>query len=114
MKLYQKLALLIEVRKRIGYPPIGVDDYESTMDKLPSGSGFDKGTEVLEFRKGKLFLRTHYHHMENGFYVGWTSHDITVVPDLIFGFTLKISGRNMNGIKDHIAEVFEDVLNEDV
>src|SRR5690606_41537978 len=59
----------------------------------------------------KIVLRTSFHHMnESGFYDGWTEHIITVIPDLVNGFDLRISGRNKNDVKEYIADVFYEVL----
>jgi hypothetical protein len=51
---------------------------------------------------------------ENGFYDGWTDHTITIRPDLVFQFDMRISGRNKNEIKDYIAECFFHALNAEV
>jgi hypothetical protein len=77
-------------------------------DFLPSGSGFDNGTTVdLERSTGdKLVLLTAFHHMDqSGGYAGWTEHIVTVTPSFD-GVTVRVSGRNRNGIKDYIAETF--------
>jgi hypothetical protein len=87
---------------------------------LPSGSGFDSGTKVdLSEPRGmcrsdgqtRIILTTAYHHMnENGMYDGWTEHEITVIPNLLHGYTLKISGRNRNDIKEYLHDVFTAAL----
>src|SRR5713101_2458129 len=91
---------------------------EHLLDKYaPSGSGFDSGTRLDwdESHEDKLVFTTEFHHMnENGFYVGWTNHTTTVTPSLIRGFHLRVSGRNVNDIKDHIAETFSSFLETDV
>jgi hypothetical protein len=77
-------------------------------DFLQSGSGFDGGTTVdLERSTGdKLVLLTAFHHMtDGGTYDGWTEHTVTVTPSFD-GVTVRVSGRNRNGIKDYIAETF--------
>ena len=75
----------------------------------PSGSGWDKGTQ-LDFGAStpdKLVFYGSFHHMnEHGFYDGWTEHRITVKPSLAFGFELTISGRDRNEIKDYLSDVF--------
>jgi hypothetical protein len=81
---------------------------------LPSGSGFDSGTEVdIEKSNGqtRIVFTTAFHHMdENGYYDGWTEHTVTASPCLLFGFNLKVSGRNRNEIKDYIDETFSHAL----
>lgn len=98
---------------------------ESLAEFLPSGSGFDSGTEIDVERtseKGadtireRIFLNTSFHHIdsESGCYDGWTSHRITVRPDLLFGFDLTISGPDRNGIKEYMHEVFAAALSAEV
>jgi hypothetical protein len=86
-------------------------------DHLPSGSGFDCGTTIdIDKSTGeRLVFHTSFHHMdEAGGYDGWTEHTVTVRASLIHGFTLTISGRNRNDIKDYIGEVFQNGLSGDV
>jgi hypothetical protein len=126
MKLYQRLATLVTARLNCIASASGNDEWRGkhedeigrlAKEHLPSGSGFDSGT-ILDLRKSKpnkLVLQTAFHHMdEHGGYDGWTSHAVTVTPDLVSGFDLKIHGRNRNDIKDYIAELFSHVLDEEV
>lgn len=83
---------------------------------LPNGSGFDSGTEllILESEANKLKLQANFHHMDdNGFYCGWSEHIITITPDLACGFNIKVSGINKRGIKEYIADVFNEALNQE-
>lgn len=118
---YVKLARLIQARinciesENVEW----IDKHDESIDKImetaPSGSGFDNGTK-LSFQKStgkKLVFYTSFHHMdENGFYDGWTEHEITVRPCLQFGFDLRIGGQNRNDIKDYISETFVCWLHE--
>ncbi len=89
-------------------------------DYLPSGSGIDCGTKVdLSEPRGmarsnghsRIVLTLSYHHMnEGGMYDGWTEHTVTVTPDLLFGYTLKISGRDRNDIRDYLNDVLTTAL----
>lgn len=76
---------------------------------MPSGSGFDSGTrfDFDKSRANRFVFVTDFHHMdENGYYEGWTHHEITVIPTFT-GFDIsRISGRDRNGIKDYIADTF--------
>lgn len=87
------------------------------MELLPHGSGFDSGTKLDESKtapRSRVVFTTAFHHMnDGGYYDGWTQHSVTVKPSLLHGFTLSISGRNRNEIKDYIGEVFESVLSSD-
>jgi len=84
-------------------------------DFFPHGSGFDSETTLnLDESTGeKLVFETQYHHMSYGMYDGWTEHTITVKPSLVFGFHIKISGKDRNGIKDYIREMFSSALDEE-
>lgn len=55
---------------------------------LPSGSGFDAGTQINleESTSDKLVFYTSFHHMdENGMYDGWIDLRVTVIADLACG-----------------------------
>lgn len=80
---------------------------------LPSGSGVDCGTAVdLAASTGeKIVLTCSFHHMDDGGgYAGWTEHGITVRASLIHGITLGISGRDRNGIKEYLHELYHHAL----
>jgi len=88
---------------------------EKCEELLPSGSGFDEGTTIEYAGSDKIVLRTSYHHMdEHGYYDGWTEHTVTVIPSLAHGFDIRVGGRNRNGVKEYIADVFFDVLRSEV
>ncbi len=128
MKLYQQLAQLVGAYIRC-------TDGNSTPENkewagkhreriealvkahMPSGAGFDSGTslDVSASHEDHLTFKTAFHHMNSdGFYMGWTEHKITVRPSLAFDFRITVSGRNVNGIKDLIAECFETALDQEV
>lgn len=122
-RLYQELAMLVAARLTCiarGNTE-WVDRHETEIDRLvktylPSGSGFDLGTNIdLDKSTGNhLVFSTSFHHMdEHGGYDGWTSHGVRIDPDLASGFTLKVYGRNRNDIKDYIGDVFQAVLDTD-
>jgi len=98
-----------------------LDRWESRLEQLdkllPSGSGFDAGSVVVkgESSSRQIVIATSFHHMdENGSYDGWTEHRLLVKPDLAFGFTVTVGGRNRNDIKDYIAEAFDSVLRGEI
>jgi hypothetical protein len=84
---------------------------------MPSGSGFDTGTR-LELTKSDgelLVFTTSFHHMDdNGSYSGWTDHTIKVRGSLLYGFRLALSGRNPDKFYDHLHEVFDSALRQEV
>jgi hypothetical protein len=84
---------------------------------FPSGSGFDAGTTIDLDASTEESLRfvTSFHHMtEHGSYDGWTEHDVIVKPSLAHGFHLRVTGRDRNEIKEHIAGEFHEVLSAQV
>lgn len=89
-------------------------------DHLPSGSGFDSGTAIdglehVDSKRDELRFSTFFHHMnDSGMYDGWSEHCIVVRPSLAHGFTLRVAGRDRNGIKEYIAEVFSAALDAEL
>ena len=122
--LYRELAALVEARQNCvkSGNTEWQDRHEARMLKLvnrlmPSGSGFDVGTsfDVGASHPDKLVFMTEYHHMyDNGMYDGWTRHEVIVTPSLAHNYNLRITGRDRNGIKDYIAEVFGYALEQEV
>ena len=79
---------------------------------IPSGSGFDAGCAMQEgSTPERLIFSADFHHMDShGGYAGWTTHQVIVTPSLVHGFTIKVTGRDRNLVKDHIAGAFESAL----
>jgi hypothetical protein len=54
-----------------------------------------------------------YHHMNSdGYYDGWTEHEIIAKPSLVHGIDLEVKGRNRNEIKDYLHDTFYTCLNQ--
>ncbi len=116
MKLYEAIAqnFLILNNPDSKFLEIAIQRQERIKKLLPKGSGFDKGTEVQFCTAEKIILSTSFHHMdENGYYDGWSEHEIIVKASLLFGFTLRVTGRNKRGIKEYIADTFHYLLSQD-
>lgn len=76
--------------------------------ELPHGSGID-GTMEIDFDQcndKKITFFFEYHHMDdNGYYDGWTEHNIIITPD--FGsFKIRINGPDRNQVKDYFYDLF--------
>jgi hypothetical protein len=86
---------------------------EYLCEQLPRGSGIDNGTK-FNFEKSKpnrLVLNVDFHHMdENGYYDGWTEHEIVITPDLAHNFDFRITGRDRNQIKDYLGDTYHYAL----
>lgn len=84
---------------------------------LPSGSGFDSGCQIEldESRADKIVIRCEFHHMNDaGYYDGWTHHRAIVTPSLEWGFNLRITGRDKNGIKEYIGDTMQMHLSQQI
>lgn len=123
MKLYQKIANCLSVIAALNvlHTPDDVlhnwkEDLNKLCKQLPSGSGWDCGTKLCECSTPRRLVFTgSYHHMNmDGFYDGWTDHDIIVTPSLIHDFDLRITGRDRNDVKDYLHDLFHHVLNQEV
>lgn len=122
-KIYQQFALTLNAyqncveKGNFEWEERHLERLESLeREFLPSGSGFDSGTtlDIDASTPNKLVFHTSFHHLHaSGYYDGWTDHKVTVTPNLAFGFDLRVSGRNKNGIKEYIAEVFHSALMQD-
>ena len=130
-KVYEAIAETLErietcqenARKGYGHKEVLKSNLESAdallaemeFELLPSGGGFDSGTKINRSKSHaeKLVFETSFHHMNDvGYYDGWTSHTVTVLPSLSMKFRLRIGGRDRNEIKDYIHETFDLMLNQ--
>lgn len=95
--------------------PTAQERLDAFEKMLPSGSGIDSGSKILEASSKRIKIQADFHHMsEHGYYDGWTEHTITITPSLANGFELKISGRNKNDIKEYLGETFDYILRHEV
>lgn len=81
---------------------------------LPHGSGLDADMQVDTDKSSDsklVIIGCDFHHMdEHGGYDGWTEHTVIIVPSLQFGITIRITGKDRDGIKDYIANTFYHAL----
>lgn len=120
MKVYEKLASLVDARSRCLDTGNAVwsrkhEDriIEIVRAHMASGSGFDSGTTLdLDKSTGeKLVFCTAFHHMNDvGMYCRWTEHTVVVKPSLQHSVDVKVTGRDYNDIKDYIGECFQHSL----
>lgn len=84
---------------------------------FPHGSGFDRGVTFDNVRSNgeRLVFNTAFHHMDaHGYYDGWGDHSVIVTPSLAFGYSMRITGRDRNDIKEYIAQAFQEVLGAEI
>ena len=86
------------------------------MASAPSGSGIDSATEFsfnASTPKRLVFLADYHHMAESGMYDGWTEHEVIVTASLMFGFDLRVTGRNRDQIKDYLSEIYQEWLDSE-
>ena len=88
-------------------------------DVLPHGSGIDSGCTIDLDECGadgeRIVIHTSYHHMnDSGMYDGWTEHAVICKPSFVHTIDLRITGRDRNGIKEYLYDVFRTVLTAQV
>jgi hypothetical protein len=86
---------------------------EDMLRQLPSGSGLDSGVQFQwdESTAERLVFKCDFHHMdEHGMYDGWSEHRLIITPSLVYGFNMRITGRDRNGIKDYLTSLFYEVF----
>ena len=110
---YEKIAYCLHrisgarLTKRHEVAETWQDHLDKILDTLPSGSGLDAGPELLDSTERKLMFSSDFHHMDqHGYYSGWSRHTVVITPCFLSGFQIKITGRDRNGIKDHLYEIW--------
>ena len=120
-KVYEILDTAITARSNLRVSDIVRTEWENKWDDLiqhleknylPSGSGFDAGTHVIEEEcvPGlKIVLNFGYHHMdEHGYYDGWSHHKAIIIP-YFDGIGIKLKGALPRKYR-HSKEYFIDTL----
>ena len=124
--IYKELGSYINTyiwhtKNSVSYPLICENFVEKAEDLVkehfPSGSGFDSGTSIVwdKCKHNKIVLRADFHHMDdNGYYCGWSEHEVIIVPSFSFGFDLRVTGRNKRNIKEYIEDTMHYVLSKEI
>ncbi len=111
MKVYQLLSWLVNREDWTAAKKV-------VKEHMPSGSGVDNGTslDLARSRPDRLIFATSFHHMtEHGMYDGWTEHEVIVIPlYCAMEFSIRVTGRNRNDIKEYLHELFRDALEAEV
>jgi hypothetical protein len=123
-KVYARLASCLQARlncakmnNREWYEKHTDTINELIENYLPHGSGFDCGCK-FDYERSKpdrLVITTEYHRMDdNGFYDGWTSHDVIVTPSLSSWYDIRITGKDRNGWKEYAYQEFDYCLTQEI
>lgn len=123
-KAYAVLASMIEARencvRRDNSTWIGTwnERIEAfARENLPSGSGIDAGSKVdlASSTADRLVIEAPYHAMNgDGFYVGWRDYRVIVTPSLAHGINVRVQGRDYNGVKDYLADVYREAFMREI
>ena len=72
---------------------------------FPHGEMYVRGTAYMESLSNDFVLvfKVHVYHPENH---DVTSHCVGIFPDIETGLSFRITGKNLNGVKDTILEDF--------
>ncbi len=112
-----KLANLLQAINSENISPEWIDKHTETINQmcelLPHGSGIDGKCELQpeNCKPDKIVFFVEFHHMdENGYYCGWTEHNIILQPSFIHGYTMRITGKDKNGIKEYLTDVFSNIF----
>ena len=90
-----------------------IDYIAKLQSELPHGSGLDGKVEFIldKCNSRRVVIFVEFHHMKHGYYVGCTDHEI-VATATHCGTHIRVTGRDRNGIKDYLAELFYDALTQ--
>jgi hypothetical protein len=91
------------------------------MRNAPSGAGIDNGTKLQSFtvdhrnKPDRIVFAVDYHRMNvDGYYCGWRTYTVRIVPSFVGGFTVTVSGRdNGDGTKDYLTDVYAQWASEE-
>jgi len=123
MKVYQRIAQLVQARKNCiaTVNTLWQEKHEEALHSiaknlLPHGSGIDCGTkiDIENSTDKKIILTLDFHFMDdNGYYDGWGEFKIIVTPSFN-GIDMKIIGRDRRYIKDYLYDLYDVVLSQEL
>lgn len=116
LPLYQDLARALAWSQATGpeYQAQAQARLARLVAVLPSGSGIDCGTKLLDQSKPeRLVFGIDFHTMDqNGYYSGWAYYRLVVKPSLQWGVDLRLYGPSHGGLKDYLYELYDLALRE--
>jgi hypothetical protein len=84
---------------------------EVIRDHLPSGSGIDAGCVLClaSCKRDRIVIDVPFHCMSDGYYTGWRTFKVVARP-AFQSIDITVTGRDVNGVKGYLAEVFHEAL----
>ena len=105
MKLYQKIARVASQKDDI---LIKWEEFVMLQKLLPIGNGIEKECVIsLKSTKKRIVIDTAYWHE---LLQEWTEHQIVVTPSFEGEINIRVTGKNVDNIKEYINEVFRKAL----
>lgn len=97
------------------YKGVAMERIAKLQSMLPHGSGIDSGCRIDVEKSGyqKVIIYFSFHHMEDGYYSGWSDYKLICTSDFS-GLQLRIVGKDKDYLKDYLYDVFDEVLNREV
>ena len=116
MKLYQKIARVVSQEnwaKR-------TKELSLLNELLPKGNGIQRqlGLPVilLESTKKRIVIDTAYRHTYDSYDTTsrWTVHQVVITPSFEGEIDIRITGKNVNNVKDYLYDVFRESLMSEI
>lgn len=84
---------------------------EMIRDHLPSGAGIDSGCVLClaSCKRDRIVIDVPFHVMSETGYVGWRTFKVVARP-AFQSITIEVKGRDVNGVKDYLADLFHEAL----
>ena len=108
MKLYQKIARVASQK----YAMLKWEEFVMLQKLLPIGNGIEKECVIsLKSTKKRIVIDTAYWHPNDNYETGlWTDHQVVITPSFEGEINIRVTGKNVDNIKEYINEVFRKAL----
>ena len=104
MKLYQKIARVASQKNAM----LKRDEFVMLQKLLPIGNGIEKECVILlKSTEKRIVIDTAYWHYETS---RWTDHQIVITPSFEGEINIRVTGKNVDNIKEYLHEVFREAL----
>lgn len=107
MKLYQKIARVASQKNAM----LKRDEFVMLQKLLPIGNGIEKECVILlKSTEKRIVIDTTYRHQINPLEIRWTDHQIVITPSFEGEINIRVTGKNVDNIKEYLHEVFREAL----
>lgn len=107
MKLYQKIARVASQKNAM----LKREEFVMLQKLLPIGNGIEKECVILlKSTEKRIVIDTTYRHQINPLEIRWTDHQIVITPSFEGEINIRVTGKNVDNIKEYLHEVFREAL----